>query len=60
MRLRIGGEPVDYDTLAAFARSWGLVYLMALFAGVCLYAFWPRNKTKFDKAARMPLDEDQG
>lgn len=50
---------MDYDTISTFARSWGLVYLMALFAGVCLYACWPRNKEKFDQAARMPLDEDE-
>jgi cytochrome c oxidase cbb3-type subunit IV len=49
---------MTYDALAMFARSWGLVYLMILFVGVCLYAFWPRNKDKFERAARMPLDED--
>jgi cytochrome c oxidase cbb3-type subunit 4 len=50
---------MDYATLATFAKSWGLVYLIVLFAGVCLYALWPRNKATFDKAARMPLDEDE-
>lgn len=49
---------MDYDTISTFAKSWGLVYLMAIFIGVCLYAFWPRNKAKFDQAACMPLDED--
>ncbi len=49
---------MSYDAIATFAKSWGLVYLMAMFLGVCLYAFWPRNKAKFDKAARMPLEED--
>ena len=51
---------MDYDTISTFSKSWGLVYLVALFAGVCIYAFWPRNQAKFDKAARTPLDEDQG
>lgn len=60
MRLRIGGSPMDYHSFAEFARSWGVVYLMALFLGACAYALWPRNKEKFDRAARMPLDEDQG
>jgi cytochrome c oxidase cbb3-type subunit 4 len=50
---------MDYETISAISRSWGLVYLVLLFAAVCLYAFWPRNKAKFDRAARMPLDEDQ-
>ena len=51
---------MDYHSFAEFARSWGVVYLMALFWGACAYALWPRNKAKFDRAARMPLDEDQG
>lgn len=49
---------MSYHELAAFAKTWGLVYLMILFAGVLVYALWPRNKEKFDRAARMPLDED--
>ena len=49
---------MDYGTVSTFAKSWGLVYLMVLFIGVCVYAFWPRNKEKFDQAARVPLDED--
>ncbi len=49
---------MDYESIATFSKSWGLVYLVVLFVGACLYAFWPRNKEKFDQAARMPLDED--
>ena len=49
---------MSYQDLAAFAQTWGLVYLMILFAGVLVYALWPKNKEKFDRAARMPLDED--
>ena len=49
---------MDYQTLSTFAQTWGLLYFVLIFAGVCLYAFWPRNKAKFDKASRMPLDED--
>jgi cytochrome c oxidase cbb3-type subunit 4 len=49
---------MSYDALSTFAKSWGLVYLMILFTGVLVYALWPKNKAKFDRAARMPLDED--
>lgn len=49
---------MDYDTLATFSRSWGTIYLMLVFLALCVYALWPRNKDKFDRAARMPLDED--
>ena len=51
---------MDYHAFAEFARSWGVVYLMVLFLGACAYALWPKNRAKFDRAARMPLDEDQG
>jgi cytochrome c oxidase cbb3-type subunit 4 len=47
-----------YQTLAGFAQTGGLLYFVALFVGVALYAFWPRNRSRFDEAARMPLSED--
>jgi cytochrome c oxidase cbb3-type subunit 4 len=50
---------MSYEEMLALSKSWGLVYLFFIFAGVCLYAFWPRNKAKFDRAAQMPLDEDE-
>lgn len=50
---------MSYDTVATFAKSWGLVYLMLMFVGVCIYALWPRNQQKFDRAAQMPLDKDE-
>ncbi len=49
---------MDYDSFAQFARSFGLLYLMALFLVVCVYALWPRNREKFERAAQMPLDKD--
>jgi cytochrome c oxidase cbb3-type subunit 4 len=49
---------MDYATVAGFAKSWGLLYLMILFAGVLAYALWPRNRAKFEDAARIPLKED--
>jgi cytochrome c oxidase cbb3-type subunit 4 len=49
---------MTYDILAAFAQTGGLVYFVALFLCVALYAFWPRNRSRFDEAARIPLSED--
>lgn len=49
---------MDYETFSAFARTYGLVYLSILFVAVLGYALWPRNKKKFDAAARIPLRED--
>jgi len=49
---------MDYESFATVARTYGLVYLGIMFAGVLAYALWPRNRTKFDDAARIPLKED--
>ena len=49
---------MTYHALAEFARSWGLLYLVALFAGTLAYAVWPGNAAKFEKAARRPLEEE--
>jgi len=50
---------MSYQEAAAFAQSWGLIYFMLLFFGICAYALWPKNKDKFDRAARMPLDDQE-
>ncbi|HAH11056.1 MAG TPA: CcoQ/FixQ family Cbb3-type cytochrome c oxidase assembly chaperone [Alphaproteobacteria bacterium] len=47
-----------YQQWAQFAATWGLLYFFALFAGVVIYAYWPRNRAKFDDAAQIPLRED--
>jgi len=49
----------SYEQILAFSQSWGSLYFMILFVAVCFYAFWPSNKTKFDKAARAPLRDDE-
>ena len=46
-----------YDTLASFAQTWGMLLFIALFMGAGVYALWPRNQTKFDAAARLPLED---
>lgn len=47
-----------YETLASFAQTGGLIYFCAIFAGVLVYALWPKNKEKFDAAARLPLEDE--
>ena len=47
-----------YRELAQFAATWGLLYFFALFIGVVIYAYWPRNKAGFDDAAQIPFRED--
>ena len=49
-----------YRAFAEFAQTWGLLYFMAIFAAVLVYALWPSRKQQkqFDEAARIPLRED--
>ncbi|TNE34845.1 MAG: cbb3-type cytochrome c oxidase subunit 3 [Alphaproteobacteria bacterium] len=49
---------MDYHAMSHFAQSYGLLYLFGLFIIVLAYALWPRNKEKFDKAARLPLEDE--
>jgi cytochrome c oxidase cbb3-type subunit 4 len=47
-----------YKLLAEFAQTWGLLYFVAVFLSVIVYALWPSRQRQFDDAARMPLRED--
>jgi cytochrome c oxidase cbb3-type subunit 4 len=47
-----------YAFLASLAQSVGVLYFMAIFLAICLYALWPSNRTKFERAAHLPLDKD--
>jgi cytochrome c oxidase cbb3-type subunit 4 len=47
-----------YRALAEFAQTWGLVYFVAVFAAVLIYALWPSRQRQFEEAARFPLRED--
>jgi len=48
----------DHETLVAFAKSWGLFYFLAFSAGVLIYALWPSNRKRFDRAKKSILDND--
>ena len=49
---------MQYEHVAHFAATYGLIYLVILFVAALAYAFWPSNKEKFEEAARRPLEED--
>ena len=49
---------ISHETLVAFSKSWGLFYLMGFFICVCVYAFWPSNRKRFDRAKHSILDRD--
>jgi len=47
-----------YDFFAGIAGTWGLLYFLALFIGVLVYALWPSRQKQFDETARIPVRED--
>ena len=48
---------IDHHMLVGFAKSYGLFFLIAMAVGVIIYAFWPSNVKRFDKAARDIIDD---
>lgn len=50
---------IQIESLASSLIStlWTPVFV-GIFIVIVGYALWPRNKTQFDVAARMPLRED--
>ncbi len=49
---------MDYDSLRVFADTWGLVFLVVLFLVVVGFALWPDNRRRFERASRIPFEED--
>ncbi|UFX45767.1 cbb3-type cytochrome c oxidase subunit 3 [Bradyrhizobium sp. 41S5] len=50
---------IQVDNLASslVGTLWTPVFV-GIFIAIVVYALWPRNKSLFDAAARMPLRED--
>ncbi len=46
---------IDHDTTLWLSKVFGLFYLIALFFAVVIYAYWPSNKTRFNRAAHSIL-----
>jgi cytochrome c oxidase cbb3-type subunit 4 len=49
---------ISHDMLVALSKSWGLFYLIAFSVAVVVYAFWPKNRARFDAAKKSILDQD--
>ena len=49
---------MTYEQVASISQVAALLFFIALFAAVVIYAFWPGNKKKFDEAAQLPLEQD--
>lgn len=48
----------SHTGLVIIAKSFGLVYLVALSIGILAYAFWPSLAKRFDRAANSIIDDE--
>jgi len=49
---------MSYDFAAMLAKTFGLFWLLAMALGVVVYAYWPKNRKRFDQAAQIVLREE--
>jgi cytochrome c oxidase cbb3-type subunit 4 len=50
------GADMAYDTVAQLSQVASLLLFIALFVAVLVYAFWPKNRQRFEAAQRRALD----
>ena len=49
---------IEHDTLVWLSKSVGLFYLIGFAIAVLVYAYWPSNRVRFDRAARSILEDE--
>jgi cytochrome c oxidase cbb3-type subunit 4 len=49
---------MTYETVSKLAQQGGTLYFVTIFFAALAYAMWPKKKEEFDRAARLPLDEE--
>jgi cytochrome c oxidase cbb3-type subunit 4 len=49
---------IEHETVVGFAKSFGLFYLIILATVALIYALWPANKERFDRAAMDIIDDE--
>ena len=48
-----------HDKLLYISKYYGLLYLVLFTVCILAYALWPKNKAKFDKAAKSIIDDPE-
>ena len=49
---------IEHLNLVLYAKTYGLFYLLGMFIAVIVYACWPSNKNRFNKAAQSVLEDE--
>lgn len=50
---------MNLDDLLLFSRIFPLVLFFLLFVGIVAWAFWPKNRERFDREARRILEDKE-
>lgn len=50
---------MTYASVVQLVGTYGQLYIIGIFAVAALYALWPRNRSKFEQAARIPLEDQE-
>ena len=58
--MKIYVSAMTYDQIAHIIKIGGTVAFTAVFVIAIVYALWPKNKVRFDRAASLPLQDDDG
>jgi cytochrome c oxidase cbb3-type subunit IV len=49
---------MTYEAIRSLAGLTGLLLFVGMFVLVLAYVFWPGNNDRFERARRLPLDND--
>jgi len=49
---------MTYEWLVSVTQVAALVLFVGLFVIVLIYALWPGNRKRFERASRVPLEQD--
>jgi len=49
---------LSYEEIKTVSALAGLIIFIVLFALAVAYAFWPGNRSRFERASRIPLEQD--
>ena len=46
------------ESLSEFARSFWVVWMMALFVGIVAWVYWPKRRRELEDLGNIPLREE--
>lgn len=50
---------MNHEQMLYVSKYYGLIYLVIFSLCVLVYIFWPKNKSRFDKAARSIMEDPE-